>query len=56
MKTIKWRLSIGFPGAIRQGEVEVEDDATKDDIEELVRDVVFEYVDWNFWIAEDEVK
>lgn len=46
MRRIKVRLSIGFPGAIRKGEIEVDDDATDDDIEEAASEWASNYVEY----------
>jgi hypothetical protein len=40
---VKWHLSTGLSGCDREGEVEIEDDATDDDIEDAVREDM-----WNF--------
>lgn len=37
-RLIKWRMSIGFPAADRIGEVEVDDDATDEQIDDMVRE------------------
>lgn len=38
MRTIKWHLETGMVGADREGEIEVEDSATDDEIEAAVRE------------------
>ncbi len=51
MKTIHVHLSIGFPTASREDELEVEDDATEDEIEEVVREWANNYIEFG-WSAE----
>lgn len=45
---IKWILSIGYANADREGEFEIEDDATEEEIEEVAKDYVYECLDWNW--------
>jgi hypothetical protein len=47
MRTISWSLSIGLR-ATREGVVEVNDDATDDEIEEMVNDTVMEFVEFSW--------
>lgn len=51
-RTIKVKLSIGYPTAVHRDELEVEDDATEADIEQVVSEWAWNYIaiDW------DEVK
>ena len=46
MKTIYCHLSIGYGS--REDEIEVEDDATEDEIQEAVKDWAMEYVEWGW--------
>ena len=48
MKTIKWYLSIGLAGATQEGEFEIEDDATRQEIEEYAKDKVFNFIEWDW--------
>lgn len=48
MRKIEVTLTIGFPGAQRRGTLEVEDDATDDDIEVLVEEWADQYVEF-YW-------
>lgn len=48
MRTIKWTLDIGLVTCERSGEVEVEDNATDEEIEASVREDVFQYIDWSW--------
>jgi hypothetical protein len=48
VKTIAWWSDAGFVGTERHGEVEVEDDATEQQIEDAVRDVVFNHFSWGW--------
>jgi hypothetical protein len=50
MKIIEWHLSIGYPMADRDGEIEVEDSMFDEEIDALVRQEVFNFVDWG-WTA-----
>jgi hypothetical protein len=52
MKTIKWSLCTGLVGCDRHSEIEVEDDATDEEIDEAVREDVFNFVNWTWWRAE----
>ena len=45
MRKIKCFLSIGFPNAIETDEIEVDDDATSEQIQEEVYQAMIEYVD-----------
>lgn len=49
MRTIKIWLTIGYPGADRKWEVEIEDNMTTEEIEDLVREEAHEYIEygWN---------
>lgn len=53
MKTIEWHIETGMQGAEWNGEVEIEDDATDEEIEETVRQEVFNIVSWNWWRKDD---
>lgn len=46
MRKIKWELSIGFPTAMRYGEIEVEDSATDEEIESAIYEEVMNRVDY----------
>jgi hypothetical protein len=46
-------VSIGLAGCNQAGTIEVEDNATEDDIQERVRDEVFNVVEWGW--SEDNV-
>ena len=46
MRKITWTLDTGFSGAKHEGELEVEDETTDDEIEELVRAEVDDCLDW----------
>jgi len=53
MRTVKWAMSIGFPGAIREGEAEVDDadfdELTKEEQDKIINEAIWEeamqYVD-----------
>lgn len=45
---IHWELSIGLVGCRRGGTLDVDDDADEKEIEEIVREEVFQHVDWNW--------
>jgi hypothetical protein len=44
-KTIYVRLSIGYPGASRRDEIEVEADCTEEEIEQTVHEWASHYID-----------
>ncbi len=48
MRTIEWSLETGQQGADWSGEIEVEDSATDDEIESLVREEVFNIISWGW--------
>lgn len=52
MKTIEWTLETGMQGADRSDTIEVDDDATDEEIDALVREEVFNYVSWG-WVAKE---
>lgn len=45
MRTIKCKLNTGFVGAVHIDEIEVEDDATDEDIDSQVWDALVQYLD-----------
>jgi len=45
MKTLYVRLSIGYPTAIHEDEIEVEDDATQEQMEEAANEWAQEYIE-----------
>ena len=49
MKTIKWRCETGYPGCEHEGEFEVEDNASEDEINEAVMEDIFNYITWTWW-------
>ena len=49
MKKIKWSCETGFAGCIHQGEFEVEDDTTEKEIDEMVLDEIYNYINWSWW-------
>ena len=48
MKIIKWFCETGFARCVHKGKIEVEDDASNEEIEELVRDEVFQEINWGW--------
>lgn len=48
VKTIKWWLHTGYVGAEHNGEIVVEDDATDEEIDEAVKEDMFNYLDWGW--------
>lgn len=48
MKLIKWWSNAGFAVSDRSGVIEVEDSATESEIEEDVRDAVFNHFSWGW--------
>lgn len=51
MRKIKWTLDVGFVGCVHEGEIEVEDDATEDDIEEEVKEEAYNFLNLS-WLEE----
>ena len=49
MKRIKWVCDTGFAGCHHEGEFEVDDDATEEEISEAVMDDVCNFVSWTWW-------
>ena len=46
---VKWYLAdTDYPQGVHDGEIEVADDATDEEIEEEVREVAFGYIDWGW--------
>jgi hypothetical protein len=54
MKTVNWTLRTGFAGCIHTGSFEYEDWMTDDDINDLVQDEVFNRIEMNWNIVENE--
>lgn len=48
MKRIIWHVSMGLQGCKREDELDVEDDATDEQIEAIVREQVYEQIDWGW--------
>jgi NAD-specific glutamate dehydrogenase len=53
MRTLHVRLTIGYPTANRHDTIEVDDNATEEQIEEMVREWAHEYIEYS-WSEEDE--
>lgn len=54
MKTIEWHIETSTNGCDWDGEVEVEDDATEEEIDGIVREEVFNIVSWSWAVKEAE--
>ena len=54
MRKIKVIIDTGFAGGIHEDELEVEDNATDEEIEEEVQDVVFNYISYRWKESEEE--
>lgn len=52
MKKLKVGLSIGFVGADHHDEIEVEDDATPEDMQQALADWAGNYIDYWYEVAE----
>lgn len=48
MKKITVTTHTGFPGCVHVDEIEVEDDATEEEIEEACKEVAFERIEWYY--------
>lgn len=49
MRKIKWLVETGFAGCEHAGEFEVDDDATEEEIDDMVRDEMFNHISWS-WV------
>jgi hypothetical protein len=54
MKKIQWYLTIGYPTADRSGEIEVNENATDEEIEEIVCEEANNYIEWGWSKSSDE--
>lgn len=48
MRRIKWYLNTGFAGVSYSGEIEVDDNATDEEIEEITREEAFYNIDFGW--------
>lgn len=48
MRKIKWWLETGFVGCGHDGEFEVKNDATDDEIEDEAKDAAFDRISWGW--------
>jgi hypothetical protein len=48
MRIVKWHLEVGVVGADREGVIKVDEDATDEEIEALVREDIFNYISWGW--------
>ena len=48
MRTINVYLSIGYSNAMHDDTLDVDDNATDDDIDEMVRDWAHNYIEWGW--------
>lgn len=51
MKTVTVHVSTNKVGSKCSDEIEVEDDATDDEIEEAAKEVMFNMIEWNYDIT-----
>lgn len=49
MRTIKWLVESYFCGCHTTGEFEVEDNATQEEIEKIIKDGVLNEIGWSWW-------
>jgi len=54
MKKIEWYYTTGYAGEIHQDTFEVDDSATDEEIDEIVREQVFNYIDWGWKVKVKE--
>ena len=55
---MKYNVYIGMriiAGSTQTIEVEIDDDATEDEIEEICRNVAFEEIDWGYEKEDDDI-
>jgi hypothetical protein len=48
MRTIKWTPETGFARATHEGEIEVENNATVEEIEELAKEEALDSISWTW--------
>jgi len=48
MKIIHWYLHTGFAGCTHDGEIEVPDNATPNEIEEMAKEVAINHITWGW--------
>jgi hypothetical protein len=48
VRTIEWKVSVGVAGCEQEGTIEVDDDATEEDIDAAVSDDMFNVVSWSW--------
>lgn len=48
MKTIKWHCGTGFADCVHTGEFEIDDSASEAEIEDGVREEVFNLIEWSW--------
>jgi hypothetical protein len=48
MRIIKWVVETSMQGAMWSGEIEVEDDATEEEIDGMVREEMYNIVSWGW--------
>ena len=48
MKTLEVYVSVGLVGCRRSETIEVEDDATEEEIEEVARETMFSMIEWGW--------
>lgn len=54
MRIIHWHLSIGYANANREDTIEVEDDATEEDIDAQVHEAVHNFIEYGWWRGEQK--
>lgn len=54
-RKIEWWIEMSIQGCARSGEIEFEDDATDEEIEEMVKEEVFNTVSWG-WSEKPQVE
>ena len=52
MKKVKWWLETGFVGGIHEGEFEVEDCTTDEEIAEIAKEEAFDRLDWGYEVED----
>ena len=51
---IKWHISIGLVGCQHEGEFEIDDNATEEEIEHEARETAFDHIEWSWWKADED--
>jgi hypothetical protein len=54
MRKIKVYLDTGFAGCKHEDIIEVDDDITDEDVDEIARDTAFNWIEWGWYDVEED--